>query len=230
MTKMIERYKKELELAGLFGKDSDYGGMLGEAVLELCETLEKQGHSGCSVMMTVNIFSRLIKESIISPLTGNADEWVEIAEEDGKPLYQNNRRSSVFKRGDEPAYDIDGGPVFRDIEGNTYTCRDSVLRDITFPYSPKKREVVDDYVLRKKERLAAAAKYQESNPITYNTEDEQFKWSLVNQELWMWSNLATWEGTITKTEFDHLCSIRGFDAIHVDYLKGALAYMDIRIV
>ena len=36
--------KFELELAGFFDEDSDYGGAIGEAVMELMEVFAKQGH------------------------------------------------------------------------------------------------------------------------------------------------------------------------------------------
>jgi len=40
--------RKWLEQNGLFDKDSDYGGWLGEAVMEVVELVAKQGHSGGS--------------------------------------------------------------------------------------------------------------------------------------------------------------------------------------
>ena len=35
----------ELRKAGLFDKDSDYGGMLGKAVMDIVKVFAKQGHS-----------------------------------------------------------------------------------------------------------------------------------------------------------------------------------------
>jgi hypothetical protein len=40
--------RKWLEKEGLFDKDSDYEGWLGEATMEVWECLVKQGHSGGS--------------------------------------------------------------------------------------------------------------------------------------------------------------------------------------
>ena len=45
---LIQHAQLELKLAGLFNKDSDYGGEIGKAVLELVNVFEKQGHSGFS--------------------------------------------------------------------------------------------------------------------------------------------------------------------------------------
>lgn len=47
---------RNLELAGFFEKDSDYGGMLGEAVKKLLLVHQEERHSGASHAMTVNLF------------------------------------------------------------------------------------------------------------------------------------------------------------------------------
>ena len=50
-----------LKLAGLLDKDSDYGGMLGEAVLKLVETHFSEGHSGGSHEMALQIFNTVVR-------------------------------------------------------------------------------------------------------------------------------------------------------------------------
>ncbi len=55
-----EDAKRNLELAGLFDKDSSYGGMLGEAVMKLVNTHFDEGHSGGSHAMTIQIFTKVI--------------------------------------------------------------------------------------------------------------------------------------------------------------------------
>ena len=97
MSNLIEHAKRELTLNGMFDEDSDYNGMLGEAVIELIEVFSKQGHSGCSANMVSNLFNKLSRFKPISPLTGQDEEWIEIM--DG--TYQNKRNSSVFKDGKE---------------------------------------------------------------------------------------------------------------------------------
>lgn len=59
MSRLVEHAEKELKKAGLFDKDSDYDGMLGDAVLELITTFAKQGHSGFSAQMTRELFHKL---------------------------------------------------------------------------------------------------------------------------------------------------------------------------
>ncbi len=49
--------KRNLELAGFMGPDSDYGGMIGEAVCRLLDELQSQGHSGASHYQTLAVFN-----------------------------------------------------------------------------------------------------------------------------------------------------------------------------
>jgi hypothetical protein len=117
--KLIEHAKKELELSGLFDKNSDYNGMLGENVIELIETFSKQGHSGHTASIVSDLFNKLSRFKPISPLTGKDDEWCEI--ENG--VYQNRRNSAVFKAGkDGRAYFIDAY-VKRTPNGNYWSGR-----------------------------------------------------------------------------------------------------------
>ena len=90
----LEKYaEKELKIAGLFDKDSDYNGMLAEAVMELIKVFAKQGHSGVSASMVSNLFNKLSSFKPITPLTFKDDEWVEVSTN----KYQNIRNSAVFK-------------------------------------------------------------------------------------------------------------------------------------
>ena len=90
---LVEHAKKELELAGLFDTDSDYDGMIGDAVLELIDVFSKQGHSGYSAGMVSSLFNKLSRYETLTPLTFEDTEWVEV----GDGIFQNNRRSAVFK-------------------------------------------------------------------------------------------------------------------------------------
>ena len=135
VSNLVDHAKMELEAAGLFDKNSDYGGMLGEAVLELVEKFAEQGHSGFSAGHTVAIFKKVAMFEPLAPLTGDDSEWTEVT--DG--MFQNKRCSHVFKENGE-AYDIQGR-IFRDPNGVTYTSKGSSV-PVTFPYNPKS-EIVD---------------------------------------------------------------------------------------
>lgn len=69
---LVDDAKRNLVAAGLFDADSDYSGMLGSAVLELVKKFAKQGHSGSSAYMTLELFDRVAKRK---PLT--AEFWYE---------------------------------------------------------------------------------------------------------------------------------------------------------
>lgn len=133
--------RRELEIAGLFDKDSDYEWMIGEAVMELVDVFNDQGHSGFSAHMVLDIFEKLSRYEPLTPLTGEEDEWFEYSPGE----YQNKRCSRVFKKAGKQAYDIDG-KVFRTKTQGSYTNRDSHV-PITFPYIPKTEYVdVEDRV------------------------------------------------------------------------------------
>ena len=50
---------RNLEMAGFFNKESDYGGMIGEAVKELLEVMARQDHSGASHYQTLAVFNHV---------------------------------------------------------------------------------------------------------------------------------------------------------------------------
>jgi len=57
-----EYFQKRLKDLGMMDEDSDYAGMIGESVSELSEVFSKQGHSGGSAVVTVTLFTELMKE------------------------------------------------------------------------------------------------------------------------------------------------------------------------
>lgn len=128
---LIEYARSELQAAGLFDKDSDYGGMLGNVVMKMIEQFSEEGHSGASAGRAISIFSRLARFEPLSPLTGADDEWNEV----GNDTWQNRRCPHVFKGKDGVAYDIDA-VVFERPDGSCYTSGDS-RRTVEFPYTPK---------------------------------------------------------------------------------------------
>jgi hypothetical protein len=104
-------------------------------VLELLLKMEGQGHSGFSAGYLVNLFNRLSKFEVITPLKGTEDEWGCVFDEtDG--TRQNRRDSRVFKRGDGFTYFLEGR-VFRN-KGthNCFTCKASATF-VSFPCIPQ---------------------------------------------------------------------------------------------
>lgn len=132
----LEDYAKfELLNAGLFNKDSEYGGLMGEAVMKMIKLFADEGHSGFSANMAINIFSKLARFEPLTPLTGEDWEWNEVS----AGTFQNKRCSHVFKGKDGKAYDIEGR-IFRYPDGGCFTSGDSRVY-VTFPYSPTKEYI-----------------------------------------------------------------------------------------
>ena len=95
---LYEHSKDELIRAGVFDKDADYGGLLGNAVMELIETFRKQGHSGMSAQLTLDLFNRCAQYGNLTPITSSADEWDDVSEMSGYPHWQNKRNSKYFSK------------------------------------------------------------------------------------------------------------------------------------
>jgi hypothetical protein len=121
--------EKEFELAGWKSEETDVSQeWVMENIRELLAVFSKQGHSGSSPPYVLNLFNKLARFEVITPLTGKDDEWNEV----GEGVYQNNRDSRVFKDKDGEAYFIDG-KAFSDDGGKTFwTSKDSRV-PVTFP-------------------------------------------------------------------------------------------------
>jgi hypothetical protein len=108
MSNLVKHAERELKLAGLFDKDSDYDGELGKAVLELVKVFAKQGHSGFSAHQTLRIFNEVASYKPLTPIGKSKDEWMEVSDMSSEPMWQNTRRSTTFSRdGGKTWYDID---------------------------------------------------------------------------------------------------------------------------
>jgi hypothetical protein len=117
----LEKYaESEMKRAGLFDKDSDYGGMLADGVMKLIKVFGDEGHSGGSAHLTMAIFEKVARFHPLTPLTGADDEWMNVSEMSPGPMWQNIRCGSVFTD-KVTAWDIDK-------PGNRVP--------ITFPYDP----------------------------------------------------------------------------------------------
>lgn len=116
--------KKELEIAGLFDKDSDYDGMLGEAVLELIQKFASQGHSGGSAAVVTAVFDKLVRWKPLSEINDSIEEWRLVIDDDpaapGKSLHQSRRLPSAFSNdGGKTYWDIDEDYFFHEDEDGT---------------------------------------------------------------------------------------------------------------
>ena len=89
----LERHAEiEMRRAGLYDSDSDYSGMIPDAVMKLIRALASDGHSGGSHALVMKIFNRVANFHTLTPLTDSPDEWIEV----GTSMWQNKRDSSFF--------------------------------------------------------------------------------------------------------------------------------------
>jgi hypothetical protein len=117
LSNLEKHAEAELRLAGLYDKDSDYGGAIAEAVLRLVRTHAAEGHSGGSHALTLSVFNKVINFKTLTPLTSNPAEWMRVDPEQYQPgTWQNLRNASVFSR--------DGGASWYDIDApeSVHTC------------------------------------------------------------------------------------------------------------
>ena len=96
---------------------SDYAKNCASAALEAFNFIADQGHSGCSIEVTKSILFDLLNECPLTPIEGADDEWEFAFNRENFKVYQNLRRSSLFKT----VYS-DGTVEYND-NGTSY-CRD----------------------------------------------------------------------------------------------------------
>lgn len=128
---MIEKAKYELDLIlkQCDPNDEDEIRMqklINKDILDLVEMFANQGHSGFTANYTINILMKLLKQSFVTPLTGEDDEWGEVSE----GVYQNKREGSIFKQSDRfdgKAYYLDGKAFSDDGGKSFYTNGDSCV-------------------------------------------------------------------------------------------------------
>lgn len=93
---LVRYAREELQRAGLFDEDGNYGGMLGEQTLRVVEVFAEAGHSGTSADVTIGLLEKLLRFEPLTPLTYAEDEWINVSEQSGTSLWQNRRKSDVF--------------------------------------------------------------------------------------------------------------------------------------
>lgn len=111
---LIDHAVRELKLAGMYDIDADYGpGAIAGQVLDMIELFSAGEHSGGSHDYTLDLFTRLANFEPLSELTSEPDEWTDVSEAAGIPMWQNKRDGKAFSH--------DGGRTM-------YTLRMAVLR------------------------------------------------------------------------------------------------------
>ena len=138
-----ERALNELRLAGLSydavatDPDTDISRMLGSSVAELLAVFAKQGHSGSSASMVASLFYRLVRGEVLAPLTGAGDEWMDVSESSGRPMFQNKRCFSIFATDSKGsgAYNVQGR-LFINKDCAAFSTSEHSSTPVEFPCIP----------------------------------------------------------------------------------------------
>lgn len=110
---LVQHAERELRNAGLFDKDSDYGGEVGQAVLELVEIFANQGHSGMSSGLVIHLFSKVASYRTLTPIDNPAKSGEYIACDRAETVWQSTRLSTLFSEdGGRNWYDLNGKPAW----------------------------------------------------------------------------------------------------------------------
>jgi hypothetical protein len=110
VSNLLKHAEYELKKAGWFNKGSDYDGMIGKAVMRLMKVHAKEGHSGGSHALVLQVFNTVANFKTLSPLTADPKEWMEIGSTklNGEKVWQSTRQHSCFSNnGGKTWYDID---------------------------------------------------------------------------------------------------------------------------
>lgn len=105
---LVRHAEEEMRRAGLYDKDADYDGALPKAVMALIEAHAAGRHSGGSHELVMEIFDKLARFKTLTPLTSNPEEWNDVSEMSGRPMWQSRRDPSFFS--------TDGGKTWYNVE------------------------------------------------------------------------------------------------------------------
>lgn len=140
----LDRALAELAYAGLDASehasiaDESVDRFIGQSVAELLKVFSKQGHSGASAPFVASLFYRLVRGEVLSPLTGEPQEWIDVSESyDGKPTFQNKRCFSIFAEDNhgKNAYNVQGR-IFTNVKGASFSCSAHSSTPVVFPCIP----------------------------------------------------------------------------------------------
>lgn len=106
MSSINQWAKREIEIACKLERDNkksnewDYGVECYKSAFKTFESLMKDGHSGCSIGMTMNILNRLIQCKPLTPIEDTSDIWHEVvfAKTDLVKNLQCSRMGSFWKK------------------------------------------------------------------------------------------------------------------------------------
>lgn len=146
---MVEHALRELEIMGIEdnGDDSVVETVLHRQIVETVTAFSNTNIAGFTANVATKLLFQLLRSLPLTPLTGEADEWIDHTEANkGLPLFQNKRYKQVWKNSTE-AWDLEAyiqWEWYTDDAGNQqkkfYVTPES-KKVITFPYMPNPQMV-----------------------------------------------------------------------------------------
>ena len=152
---LVEYAERELDRIGMVADSEDeMNRAMRNHIMNMVVAFSDEGHSGYSASYALAVLKRVLIYKPLSPLTGEDDEWIEVADN----LWQNKRAYSVFKDSDG-AYWSDGivfwewfTPWDNGVAGEPFktyfTSKDSAVQIESFPWEmpdkPEYREANPD--------------------------------------------------------------------------------------
>ena len=106
MSNLVRHAEQEMKIAGLYDADSDYGGMIPEAVLKIVKSFSEEGHSGGSASLVSSILERVLRFRTLTPINSSSEYWMKVQDEHAHTpaCWQSTRDPSYFSQ--------DGGKTF----------------------------------------------------------------------------------------------------------------------
>lgn len=127
----------ECRFAGLYNKDSAYGGLIPDALIKLARVHSREGHSGYSHSLVGTLFGKLVKGDLLSPLMNTPEEWLW----HDKDMAQGKRCGAMFQDVNKRPYYLDAIVWKGERPGDTFigtvegiTSRQYIKK---FPFIPK---------------------------------------------------------------------------------------------
>jgi hypothetical protein len=118
---------------------------LADSILKMIDAWSEVGHSGGSAMWTREIVHKLLGYEALTPTTNDPDEWEDVSEINGSPMWQNKRDSRNFSK--------DGGKTWFNIDDKPDTPEDQIKKLTDFimhniPGEPSESEGAVDTAIR----------------------------------------------------------------------------------
>lgn len=129
MSTLAEHAKRELELLDMGTEDNK----IAQYVHELIKVVESQENDPGVAGLVINTFMTLSSYGLLSPLTGNKDEW---DDPDMFGIRRNLRAPNVYKRPDGMCYDSQA-KIYLNEAGSIVPQEDSTCFISKFPYMPQ---------------------------------------------------------------------------------------------